>query len=133
MGLTGLIENPNNCGIDLITTDRKFGVELERHPKWSGNGEFVYPLLNILDRKVHYFKPEYPMNILYIIINNEYSRIAYIWKKTVQKYLTEDHFVKDFRCVVPGEGIRYDDIYRIPRKELMYAQLIRCHQSTTIT
>ena len=54
-GLLGLKENPDKYGIDLITDDGHWGIELERHGKWLGNKDYVYRDIHILSRKVHLF------------------------------------------------------------------------------
>ena len=119
-GLLGLKENPDKYGIDLITDDGHWGIELERHGKWLGNKDYVYRDIHILSRKVHLFNND-KMNVVFVVLNNEYSKAAYLWKSIIQKYLTDD-YIENLKCYVPGEGWRYDDVYNIPRHELGYIQ-----------
>lgn len=122
-GLNQLIENPDIYGIDLVLPSRTLGIELERHAKWlDSDKEYIYQNIHILSRKKHLFQNE-SMDVMFIVLNYHYSKATYLWKSTIQKYLTND-YMEHLKCYVPGHGWRYDDVYNVPRRELKYINLI---------
>jgi hypothetical protein len=80
-------DNPDKYGVDLISSDGKIKVEVERRLVWK-SVEFPFNEINIPERKAKFFKDQ---SVAYVIVSVDYTRIGMIQGKTLTDFIKTDN------------------------------------------
>ena len=107
-----LIPNPDKYGIDLLTTDKSIGVEVERIPSWLDE-EFQYPTLHFLNRKVKFFKYHTYKKTYMIYVNKIGNRFLIIERQTLLPYIQPDK-MQTMKCYTKNTGVINDSMFDVP-------------------
>jgi len=110
-----LLDNPDRYGVDLVTTDYKLSVEVERRPVWE-SGEFPFDKVNFLQRKVKFFVNSPYVLADYAIVSKDLKRVGIINQLDILDIvLTSKATEKPNRYVNDSEFF-----YEIPRKQFAW-------------
>lgn len=93
-----LRENPDQFGVDLLSTDGTVQIEVEHRLPWT-DPEWPFPDINIPERKAKFLAEG---KAQYIILSRDFSRMGIIRGGDVKQYIVDDNlhlnknkFVKD--------------------------------------
>jgi hypothetical protein len=98
-----LEDNPDKYGVDLVTSDYKLSVEVERRPVWE-SGEFPFVMVNFLQRKTKFFVNSPYVLSDYAIVSKDLKRVGIITQlEIIDTILTSKATEKPNRYVNDSE------------------------------
>ena len=109
-----LIDNPDLYGIDLISPDNQYRVEVEHNLRWLG-GPYPYSTFHLLGRKEDTLKKA----THYVIVSEEYSNLAIVQQPILQQYL-QPEYLQEVSNTMLGEG---EYMFRIPTAVVEFVEL----------
>ena len=110
--LIELVDNPDRYGIDLVSPDGFFSVEVERRSVWNTH-DFPFVEVNFPERKTKFFVEN---NTAYAIVNQDCTRIGLILARFLRPHLSAQHLKENpNRYVHSGELF-----YKIPRSKFKW-------------
>jgi hypothetical protein len=108
-------DNPNKFGVDLISKDNTFQVEVEHRLVWKED-EFPYDEINVPERKAKFFIENY---IAYFILSCDYSGLGMIDGTTIRKYLIDENLKMS-----PNKYVKENEyFYKIPKSAFKWIKL----------
>lgn len=110
-----LVDNPDRYGVDLVTTDYKVSVEVERRPVWK-SGDFPFVMVNFLQRKTKFFVNSPYVLSDYAIVSEDLKRVGILNQlQIIDAILTTKATEKPNKYVNDSEFF-----YEIPRKQFAW-------------
>jgi hypothetical protein len=107
-----LIDNPDKYGIDLVSPDGFFKVEVERRGIWTTK-DFPFNEVNLPERKAKFFKDN---NTIYAIVSNDYTRIGIILARFLRPYIEDSNLREN-----PNRYVHRGELFfKIPRAKFRW-------------
>lgn len=114
--LVHLIDNPDRYGIDLISPDGFFSVEVERRNVWTGK-DFPFAEVNLPERKAKFFR--HP-NTAYAIVNADCSRIGIILARFLVPYIGDSNLREN-----PNRYVHSGELFfKIPKSKFSWVSAV---------